>query len=281
MNPKIIFFGNTKYSVLGLEIINKKFPIILAVTIPDKPSGRKRVLTLSPVKKFAQENQIDILETDILNDESVKKIDSLNPDFLVVEDYGLILPTSILEIPKYAPLNIHHSLLPKYRGPSPAPAAILSGDKETGVTIIQMTEIVDAGDMLAQKKYDLRKNETTETLLTTLNKMGGELIIGVIEDYLKGKENPIPQDDKQSTHTSRLTKQDGFIDIANPPDKEKLDRMIRAYFPWPTVWTKIDGKIIKFLPEGKIQPEGKKPMTLKEFANGYVQYKDQMIGLLD
>lgn len=271
---KIVFFGNTKYSVFGLEIIHQKFPIALVVTIPDKPSGRKRELKPSPVKKIAQELNIRILETDNLDEKTVNHIRKIKPDFLIVEDYGLILPESLLEIPKFAPLNIHHSLLPKYRGPSPAPSAILAGEKISGVTIIYMTGIVDAGDMLAQKEYELKFDETTDSLLTALNKMGGKSILKVIQDYLEGKEKPVKQNDKQASQTQRLTKQDGYINAENPPDTQTLDRMIRAYYPWPNIWTKIEGKIIIFLPGNLIQPEGKRPMTIKEFKNGYPQFKE-------
>ena len=270
----IVFFGNTKYSAIGEEIIHSKIPLSLVVTTTDRPTGRKRELKPTPTKQFAAKNNIPTLEADRLNEEAVSKIAETQPDFLIVEDYGLILPETLLEIPKYAALNIHHSLLPKYRGTSPAPTVILNGEKISGVTIISMTELVDAGDILAQKEYVLKENETTDSLLTTLNKLGGELILKVINTYQNGLEKPIEQNHKAATVTKRLSKQDGYIDPENPPSPETLDRMIRAYFPWPTVWTKVDGKIIKFLPERKIHPEGKNPMTIKEFLNGYPKTKE-------
>lgn len=273
---KIVFFGNTKYSVFALEIIHSKVPASLVVTIPDRPSGRGRELKPNPVKIFAKNHKISTLETDKLDAPTVAKIAKLKPDFLIVADYGLILPNSLLLIPRFAPLNIHHSLLPKYRGPAPAPAAILAGEKVSGVTIIYMTEIVDAGDILTQKEYTLKPDETTDSLLTTLNKLGGELAIQVLEDYLQGKEKPKKQNDKQATYTKRLTKQVGYIDVNNLPDPQTFDRMVRAYYPWPTVWTRLTthhSKLItiKFLPGNLIQPEGKRPMTTKEFLNGYPQ----------
>src|SRR3989344_905134 len=141
----IVFFGSSKYSTIVEEALEKKFGLKLVVTIPDRPSGRTRKLTPNPVKEFAVHHKIPFLTFDELNEAEVEEIDKVKPDFLVVADYGKILPSELLEIPKYAPLNVHHSLLPKYRCPSPAPAAILAGDKITGVTIIQMTEDVDAG----------------------------------------------------------------------------------------------------------------------------------------
>lgn len=268
----IAFFGNTKYSVIDAKILHYKFGLKLIVTKQDKPSGRQRILAPNPAKTFALENKIPVIEAEKLTKEIVKEIKKHDLDFLVVADYGVILPKEALQIPKIAPLNVHHSLLPKYRGPSPAPAAILAGDKTSGVTIIKMAEEVDAGDILAQKEYQLKENETTDSLLIKLNELGGPLVCEVMENYDSLK--PKPQDESSATLTERMSKKDGYIDINNPPDHTKLDRMVRAYYPWPTVWTKIDGKIVKFLPNQMIQPEGKRPMTIKEFLNGYPKTKD-------
>lgn len=218
------------------------------------------------------------METDKLDQPVLEKISSLKPDFLIVEDYGLILPEHLLAIPKYAALNIHHSLLPKYRGPSPAPTAILNGDKVSGVSIIKMTEKVDAGPILAQQEYTLKENETTESLLTKLNQLGGELLIKILPDLVEGGIVPKEQDNAIASYCNRITKQDGYFEIDNPPSPEILDRMIRAYYPWPTVWTlfrqgsKGQAKIVKFLPGGKVQMEGKKPINFKDFLNGYPSF---------
>lgn len=265
---KIVFFGNTKYSIIGAKILHKAFPVTLFVTIPN-----------SPIAILAKQLTVPYLETETLGQPTIDQIQKLNPDFLVVEDYGLILPRQLLEIPKYAPLNIHHSLLPKYRGPSPAPSAILAGDKVSGVTIIRMNEEIDSGDILAQQEYELSADETTDSLLTKLNQLGGTLVISVIKQYLEGETKPIPQNYSQATFTKRFTKQDGYFDIQNPPSPEELDRMIRAYYPWPGVWTKWNPstssgqvKIVKFYPEGKIQMEGKKVLSFKDFQNGYPDF---------
>lgn len=275
---KIAFFGNTKYSVIDARILNDKFGLTQVVTKPDKPTGRKRELTPNPVKEFAEKNNIPFITADKLGMAVVDKIKTYDLDFLVIVDYGLILPKEVLDIPKYASLNVHHSLLPKYRGPSPAPSAILAGETISGVTIIRMTEDVDGGDILAQKEYKLAGDETTDSLLTKLNTLGGELVSEVIENYLDLK--PKEQVGTKVIQTQRLKKADGEIDIKNPPDPKTLDRMIRAFFPWPTVWTKLDGKIIKFLPGGRVQPEGKKPMTKKEFKNGYPEAYKKIESLL-
>ncbi len=270
--PNIIFFGNTKYSTLGARIIHQKYPLYLVVTIPEKIVGRKKELTSSPVKILSQELNIPVIEADVLNSAIITQISKLRPDFIIVEDYGLILPKELLALPKFAPLNIHHSLLPKYRGPSPAPSAILAGDKVSGVTIIKMTEQVDAGDILAQVTYILEPDETTDSLLTKLNTLGGALMNGVIEQFLEGLSQPIKQDVNKVSYTKRFTKQDGYFDINNPPSKKILDRMIRAYFPWPNVWTRWNNKIVKFYPEGFVQLEGKNKVELHEFLNGYKDF---------
>lgn len=257
----IIFFGNTKYSKLGLKIVQPIYPISLIITIPN-----------SPVFSMAKQLNIDLIETNKLDQITIDKIAKYKPDFLIVEDYGLILPKNLLTLPKYAPLNMHHSLLPKYRGPSPVPSTILAGDKISGVTIIKMSEEVDSGDILAQQEYELTPKETTDTLLTKLNELGGQLLLKVIKQYLEGSINPIPQDHSQATYTKHFNRENGYFDINNPPDPQKLDRKIRAYHPWPGVWTKWKGKIVKFLPGGLLQMEGKKPIPFKDFLNGYPDF---------
>ncbi|HUQ85759.1 MAG TPA: methionyl-tRNA formyltransferase [Candidatus Limnocylindrales bacterium] len=274
---KIVFFGNTKFSLIGAKIIHQKLGISYVITLPDRPDKKGR-LTPNPLKIFAKENNIPCILVDKITLEKINQIQKLNPDFLIVEDYGLILPPGLLKIPKYASLNIHHSLLPKYRGTSPAPYAILNGDKITGVTVIEMNDTVDAGDILAQKEYSMKPDETTESLLTVLNKLGGEIIIPVIESYLDGSAKPKKQNESNATLTKRMSKSDGQIDIKQLQDKDKLDRMIRAYFHWPNVWTRMNinekEKIVKFLPGKKIQVEGGNPMSLKDFINGYPEMEE-------
>src|SRR3989304_4862591 len=267
----VVFFGNTKYSVIDEEALHKKFSLSLVVATPDKPSGRKRELKPSSTKAFAKENNIPVLETDKLDKKSVAEIAKVDPDFLVVADYGLILPNQVLELPKYAAINVHHSLLPKYRGPSPASTANLNGEKISGVTIIKMTWDVDAGDILAQKEYELKENETTDSLLTELNKLGSELIIKLLpglfhsQSGVKTQPQIHPQDETKASYSHWLTKKDGQVDPENPPDPQTFDRMVRAFYPWPGTWCRlmVNSKwlIVKFLPGNLIQPEGKRPMS--------------------
>ncbi len=281
----IVFFGSSKYSTIVERSLFEKFGISLVVTLPDRELGRKKNLTPNPVKKFALDHKIPVLTAEQFSHSAIQQLKNVSPDFFVVADFGLILSKELLEIPKKAALNVHHSLLPKYRGPSPAPTAILNGDKVSGVTIIRMTKEVDAGDILNQKEYELKKDETTDSLLTKLNELGAEIIVPIIENYSSVK--PIAQDESKATFTKRMNKQDGFVDIENPPSAEIIDRMIRAYYPWPNAWTvlSIKNKVlrIKFMPaspaggqggpDKKIQAEGGKPMSIKDFLNGYPQAK--------
>lgn len=270
---KIVFFGSSKYSLIGAKIIHEALGISLLVTVPQ-----------SPLENFATEKNIPFLSVKKLSEEVIEKIAQTQPDFLVVEDYGLILPETLLNLPKFASLNIHHSLLPKYRGPSPAPSAILAGEKVSGVSIIQMTDKVDAGGIYSQKEYALKPNETTESLLATLNTLGAELLTTVIKDIQAGKTKATKQDECKATKTTFMQKENGFIELDNLPDKEVFDRMIRAFYPWPGVWTRseINGKLllIKFLPEQKIQVEGKKPMGYKDFLNGYQNLDPKLLSFL-
>ncbi len=281
---QIIFFGSSKYSTIVAKALHQNIGLTAIVTLPDTPTGRHKIITPNPVKIFAQDNNIPFITADKLDSVTIEKISCLQPDFLVIADYGRILPKELLKLPKYAPINVHHSLLPKYRGSSPAASAILAGEPVSGVTIIEMDQKVDAGDILAQKEYILKNNETKETLLTALNTIGAEIIIPVLHEYVQGKIKKTHQDESKTTFTQKIKKTDGFIDNDNPPSREHLDRMIRAYYPWPTTWTKlqINGnlKIIKFLPENKIQAEGGKPMSIKDFFNGYPQLKEKLKKLL-
>lgn len=284
MKLKIVFFGNTTFSAIGAAILHEKIGLHTIVTIPDR-FGKKNELLPSPTKQFAVNNTIPVIETAKLTPEIIELIKAIQPDFLVVEDYGLILPKGLLAIPKYAPINIHHSLLPKYRGPAPAPSAILHGEKTSGVTVIHMTAEVDAGDIYAQQTYDLNSTETTESLLTVLNTMGGNLAVEVIKQIVNRKAQPKPQDDTQATFTKFMQKSDGYIDAASPPSPQQINRMIRAYYPWPGVWTRLplangELRLIKFLPKQRIQMEGKKAMVLKDFYNGYPELQTLVESLL-
>lgn len=267
MKLRIVFFGSSKYSVVVSKKLHEEFGLVLIVTTQKD----------SPPQKFAIENNIESKVFEKLDKNAINQIKSYKPDFIVVADYGKILPKELLSLPRFDCLNVHHSLLPKYRGPSPAPTAILRGEKITGVSIISMQEEVDAGPIFAQKNYKIKDADTTDSLLTELNYLGGELVCQVINNT-KGQQESHAQDNSKATYTKLLNKNDGFIDTENPPPAWEIDKMIRAYFPWPGVFLRynFDGKwkILKLLPEKKIQVEGKKPMSYKDFINGYKMGKE-------
>lgn len=197
-------------------------------------------------------------------------VDSLNEaDLGVVAAYGRILTKEELDIPKYGFINIHPSLLPKYRGPSPIQQAILNGDKISGITIIKMDEEVDHGPILYQEQIELSDDDNFQTLSKKMFLRAAEILPKIIKDFVSGKITPHRQNKTMVLFCPKLTRESGYFDISSPPSPEKLDRMIRAYYPWPGVWIRWNNKIVKFLPEGLIQMEGKKPISLKDFLNGY------------
>lgn len=277
-NIKIVFAGSPEFGSIILEkLVLAGFSISFVLTKPDKPAGRGKKPTLTPVKITSQKYKIPVFTLqNLTSDEAVNKLKTINPDLIVVAAYGKIIPRQILELPKYGVLNVHPSLLPKFRGPSPIQFAILAGEEKTGVTIIQMSENLDEGDILAQTEISISKDDTTLTLIEKLANLGAKLLIETIPKWTEGKIKPVPQNHLEATYTAMLSKYDGKIDLKVPPDPEKFNRMVRAFRPWPGVYTELKIKnqklkIIKFLPGNLIQPEGGKPMTIKEFLNGFPQ----------
>ncbi len=245
MSLKIIFIGTPKFGAIILEsLIKANFRPILVVTETDKPVGRKKVLTPPPVKLLADKYNINVIQpAEIRNSKS--EIRNLKPDLIVVAAYGKILPEEILEIPKYGCLNVHPSLLPRWRGPSPIQSAILNGDTDSGVTIMKIAEKVDAGPVLIQRKLKLEGNETYDVLHDKLGEMGGDLLIEIIPEWITGKIDPQLQDESGATYTRILKKEDGKIDWGK--SAEEIERQIRAFNLWPgsfTFWEK-SGKLIR------------------------------------
>lgn len=286
---KIVFFGSSKYSVIDEKALFDACGLSLVVTTPDYPDKKTKQSVPNPVKQFALTHAIPIITADKLTVEVVAEIGKYQPDFLVVADFGLILPQTLLDLPKKAALNVHHSLLPKYRGPAPVPFAILAGETIVGVSIILMTDKVDAGDILAQEKYELKPDDTTDSVLTKLNQLGGALVVLVVQEFETYFKNRKPQDEKVATYSQYMDRNDGYIDLNDQSsiiNAQLLDRKIRAYFQWPGVWSiiriKDKGLRIKFLPGKIVQVEGKKPMSYKDFINGYPEGKAflEKLGLL-
>lgn len=206
-------------------------------------------------------------------------VNSLNEaDLCVVASFGKILTKIELSTPKYGCINIHPSLLPKYRGPSPIQQAVLNGDKTSGITIIKMDEEVDHGPIIYQEQLELSNTDNFDTLSKKMFQRAGKILPQIVKDFVQRKIKPVTQNHDMSTFCDKLTKESGYFDIQNPPPHDKLDRMIRAYYPWPGVWTRFrqgssgQAKIVKFLPGGLLQMEGKKAIPYKDFLNGYPDF---------
>lgn len=223
---------------------------------------------LNPIVQSLNGN-FDLIKTIRSPKESLDEIKNLQPDLLVVASFGKIIPQEVLEIPKFGAINIHPSKLPKYRGPSPIQSQILEGVTDSAISFIIMDSQMDHGPIIHQEPFEIKSENTFESLLVSMFGKSAEILPTLINSLVEGKSNPITQDDLEATFCKEIEKEDGYFDIENLPDSQTLDRMIRAYYPWPTAWTKWNGKIVKLLPEGKIQMEGKNPTDLKSFLNGY------------
>lgn len=271
--------GTPEFGAIILDkLIKGSFKPVLVVTAPDKPVGRKQILTPSPVKIIARKNNIPVEQPEIIKNWKLK-IGNLNPDLGIVAAYGQIIPKDILDIPKYGFLNVHPSLLPKYRGPSPIQYAILKGEKITGVTIMLMDEKMDHGPILAQRGLEIEEKETGETLHNKLANLGASLLMESIPRWTRKMIKPKPQDEKKATYTKILTREDGRINWKKTA--KDLERQVRAFCPWPGTYTIYNGKILKILKAEfskgclvikEMQLEGKKPMSYEEFLRGHPDY---------
>ena len=246
MNPKIIFIGTPDFSAIILKTLyESEYEPILVVTASDKPVGRGQILTPPPVKITAQQYKIPVLQPEKIEN-SIDDVRNTNPDLIIVAAYGQILPKEILEIPKNGCFNIHPSLLPKYRGSTPIQAAILNGDKKTGVTIILMDEKMDHGPIINQRALEIEENETATTLHGKLAEFGASLLLETIPKWQKGTLKTRPQDETKVTFTKILTREDGRINWKKTA--EELEREVRAYTLWPesfTSWGRRGGRIFR------------------------------------
>ncbi|MFA4999856.1 MAG: methionyl-tRNA formyltransferase [Patescibacteria group bacterium] len=311
-NPiRVIFMGTPDFALPGLHALadTPDFEIVGVFTQPDKPAGRGQIMTPPPIKMLSEKlstkagennkNSWPIYQPVKIKTET-ETIKALVPDLIVVIAYGQIIPPAILDIPRFGCINVHASLLPKYRGAACLNAPILNGDTTTGVTIMKMDAGLDTGPILRQAKINLNGRETLEELHDHLAAKGAEILIPTLRDFTAGRIKPQRQDNKAATYVRTLKKSDGRIDWTKPA--KEIERLIRAYNPWPGAYTEWDGKIIKIItaapetllknsrPAGtffrhqgklaiscgqdslvilKLQAAGKKAMTAAEFLNGY------------
>lgn len=297
-NIKFAFFGTSDFSVKVLSVLHKNGLVPrLIVTVPDKPQGRKKELIPSPAKVWAQEHNVNLAQPVSLkkleDDSPIKKADY---DLFVVAAYGKIIPQDIINTPKYGALNAHPSLLPKYRGPSPIQYFILSGEAETGITIMQMDEEVDHGPTLAQRAFSISSPALTsqgnvgrgnfqfpnyKKLEEKLAELGGEMLVKIIPEWVDGKIKPREQNHSQATFTKKITKEDGLVDL----EKDNLEIIYRkflAFYPWPGIYFFVEKESKKIrviitdmevkdkeLKITRVKPEGKKEMSYGDFLRGY------------
>jgi methionyl-tRNA formyltransferase len=271
-NLNFVFFGTPDIASKTLEILkaNGYLPSLI-ITAPDKPQGRKMIITPPPVKVWAEENDIPYLQPEKITPDFIEEFKKLNTDLSIVVAYGKILPEEIIKMPKLGTINIHYSLLPKYRGASPVEACLLNGDTETGVSIQQMAFKLDSGDIIVEEKLNIDINDIKNTLREKLIKIGGDLLCKIIPDIFNQNLNPIAQDESRATFCKKIKKEDGEID----PNGNALGNWnkYRAFFGWPGVFFFINGKRIKitkaryendsFVIE-RVIPEGKKEIDFKE-----------------
>jgi methionyl-tRNA formyltransferase len=233
---RIIFMGTAELSCASLEKLARDFSVAAVVTQPDKPKGRELKPQPSPVKILAEKLKLPVLQPARARDEKfISELRELKPDLIVVVAYGQILPQTILDLPKFGCVNVHTSLLPKYRGASPIQSAILNGETETGVTIIKMNAGLDTGDILTQTLELILPEDNSQTLHDRLAQLGAELLAQTIPDFVAGKISPRPQFAEGASYAAKIKKEDGRIDW-NQPAQKILDRL-RAFTPWPGAFT--------------------------------------------
>ncbi|MBQ4238306.1 MAG: methionyl-tRNA formyltransferase [Ruminococcus sp.] len=242
---KLIFMGTPDFAVPCLErLIEAGHEIAAVFSQPDKPRGRKMILTPPEVKACALKHGLTVYQPKSLrNDEAMELIKEIAPDCIVVAAYGKILPKAMLDLPKYGCINVHGSLLPKYRGSAPIQWSVINGEKETGVTIMQMAEGVDTGDMLYQKAIPIGIDDTAESMFEKLSDLGGEMIVEALDLLEEGKLTPIKQDETLATHAPMLNKEIAVIDW----NKSALEvhNLVRGLYSWPIAQTTLHGKKLK------------------------------------
>jgi methionyl-tRNA formyltransferase len=233
---KIVFMGTAELSCASLEKLAGKFCVIAVVTQPDKPKGRELKLQFSPVKILAEKLKLPVLQPAKARDEKfISELRDLKPDLIVVVAYGQILPQVILDLPKFGCVNVHTSLLPKYRGASPIQSAILNGETETGVTIMKMDAGLDTGEIISQARTPVLPEDNSQTLHDRLAQLGAELLVETIPDYVAGKIQSKAQPAEGASYAAKIKKEDGKIDWNEPA--EKILNRLRAFTPWPGAFT--------------------------------------------
>lgn len=299
---RVIFMGTPDFAVETLEeIIKAGHEVVLVVSQPDKAVGRSKALKYTPVKACALEHGIEVYQPECVREaECIEYLRGYQPDIIIVEAFGQIIPKAILDMPRFGCVNVHASLLPKYRGAAPIQWAVINGDMVTGVTTMLMNEGLDTGDMIMKKEIIIREDETGGSLFERLSRVGAKLCVETMAAIEAGTATYTPQNDEEATHTKKIYKELGSIDWTR--DAKTIECLIRGLDPWPSAYTRLGDKtlkiwkakvldatsdmgpgcIVKVEKEGltvqtgdgmllltEIQLEGKKRMSVEAFLNGY------------
>ena len=276
-NLKFVFFGTPDFAIYALEeLAEAGYLPSLIVTAPDIKVGRGNKYDSPPVKKWAKVHSIPALQPQIINESFINLLQEKKYDVFILSAYGKILPKKLLDIPKHGILNVHPSMLPRLRGPSPIRSAILNNERDTGTTIIVLDEKMDHGPIVAQESVKIKEKDWPPLLPVLEEKLfrkGGELLVKVMEDYIKGKISPRSQNESRATYCEKIKKEDGLVDLLNDSPKEIYIKYC-AYCGWPGIYFIKNGKRIKIteatfangeLIIKKVLPEGKKEIEYKDF----------------
>lgn len=298
---RVVFMGSPDFALPTLQALAQHYQVVGVVTQPDRASGRGRELKPPPVKVLAQELNIPVIQPEKLRQpEAMEQLQAWRPDLIVVAAFGQILKKDVLYLPRFGCINVHASLLPRWRGAAPINAAILHGDEETGVTIMKMDVGLDTGPILTQRSIPITSEDTAGSVFEKLSQLGAELLIETLPGYLSGEIRPTPQPEEGMTYAPMLKKEEGQLDFTRPA--EELARRVRAFHPWPGTFMDFDGTLLKvhrahveagnaeagerlvyrdqpavgtgdgLLILDEVQPAGKKPMNGKSFLAGGRQW---------
>jgi methionyl-tRNA formyltransferase len=296
-SPSVVFMGSPDFSLQTLRALDDAYDVVGVVTQPDRASGRGRELKAPPVKTLALELGIPVMQPEKLRQpDAMEQLYAWKPDLIVVAAFGQILRKDVLDLPRFGCINVHASLLPRWRGAAPINAAILAGDDETGVTIMKMDVGLDTGPMLSQRSIRLTRDDTAGSVFEKLSVLGADLLIETLLDYISGKIQPIPQPEEGMTYAPMIKKEEGQLDFTH--DVNELERRVRAFNPWPGTHMDFDGVNLKvhrthvepgdvamgqrfiwqsypavgarggILVLDEVQPPGKKSMSGKSFLSG-------------
>ncbi|MCK4963544.1 MAG: methionyl-tRNA formyltransferase [Dehalococcoidia bacterium] len=266
----IVFMGSPEFAVPALkELISSKYDVVAVYTQPDKPVGRGRIASLTAVKRVALEHGLEVRQVKSFAEAgTIASLAQLNPDVIVVAAFGQILPPQVLTIPPFGCINLHPSLLPRHRGPTPIPAAILAGDDWTGASIMLLDEGIDSGPILAQRRVAIAPQDTTDSLARKLAQIAAQLLEETMPGWLSHSLTPQPQREEDATYTKLLSKEEGEIDWQIPAPQ--IWCRVRAFYPWPGCYTTWRGKMLKIVLAAPITGERGDPGGVLSLARGEV-----------